>query len=628
MHLYSGVTTEFVADATRNRIADKLRRAFFDYFRYEPSPSEVGAWQNSLRAMSDVVEVAALDDHGIVVELQLPLSSKRLDCMLTGHDSGDRPQAVVVELKQWSVVEPSSIEECVAVFIGGRVRDELHPSAQVGGYQRYLMDVHTTFSEGAVGMSSCAFAHNARFDPEAEFWDGSHQALLDRWPLFAGDQVDEFSNFLDGQLSAGDGQPVLEQVLKGRYRPHKRLLDHTARVIRREPTYVLLDEQQVAFNHILGRVRDREASSEQSAFLIRGGPGTGKSLIAVNLLAELSGDGYVTQHATGSKAFTENLRKVVGPRAKAQFNYFNSFSTAEPELLDAIICDEAHRIRISSNSRFMKKEARSELPQVEELMRSAKVSVFFIDDRQVVRPGEVGNSELIRSTARRLGIPVFEHELETQFRCGGSDAFVGWVNNTLEIDATPFVLWDPSEEFDFQIVDSLRELEAMIRGKAAEGFTARLTAGFCWPWSDPGEDGTLARDVRIGEWSMPWNARPDSGRLAAGIPKSNYWASDPAGIEQVGCVYTAQGFEYDYAGVIFGRDLVWRPRQGWIGQPEFSHDSVVKRGGKKDPAMFAELVKNTYRVLLTRGLQGCYVYFEDDQTRDFFLSRVEWPEIS
>lgn len=626
MHLYSGVTTDFVSDATNNRIASKLKTSFFNYFRYEPPQSEVTSWQNSLRAMSQTIDMASLDDHGIVVELQLPLSSKRLDCMLTGHDEGARPQAVVVELKQWTGVERSSIDDCVSVFMGSRVRDVLHPSAQVGGYQRYLMDVHTTFSEGTVGLSACGYAHNANRDEEGELWSDRHSELLDRWPLFAGDQSDDFADFLTAQLSGGDGRPILDEVLKGRYRPHKRLLQHTAAVIKREPAYVLLDEQQVTLNHILGRVRDRGASTDQSVFLIQGGPGTGKSVIAVNLLAELSGDGYSTQHATGSKAFTENLRKTVGPRAKAQFNYFNSFSAVEPQLLDAIICDEAHRIRTTSNSRFMKKEARSDLPQVEELMQAAKVSVFFIDDRQVVRPGEVGSSDLIRNAAKDLGIRVFEHELETQFRCGGSDAFVGWVNNTLEVETTPFVLWDPSEEFDFQILDTPEELEAMIRGKAEEGFSARLSAGFCWPWSNPNADGTLVRDVQIGDWSMPWNAKQDSGHLATGIPKSNYWASDPAGMEQVGCVYTAQGFEYDYAGVIFGRDLVWRPRKGWSGQAEHSHDSVVKRGAKTDPATFTELVKNTYRVLLTRGLQGCYVYFEDDQTRDFFLSRVEWPE--
>jgi hypothetical protein len=202
---------------------------------------------------------------------------------------------------------------------------------------------------------------------------------------------------------------------------------------------------------------------------------------------------------------------------------------------------------------------------------------------------------------------------------------VGWVENTLELARTPFTLWDPSEEFDFDVTDSPEELEALIRSKQAEGHSARLTAGFCWRWSDPRSDGTLESDVQLEGWAMPWNAKPDSGKLAKGIPKSNYWATDPTGVDQVGCVYTAQGFEFDYAGVIFGRDLVYRPRKGWVGQPEFSHDSIVRRAAK-NPDEFTALLKNTYRVLLTRGLRGCHVYFEDEQTRDFVLSRVEWPE--
>lgn len=626
MHLYSGATTDFIGDATHNRIAEKLKTSFWDHFRYEPGDSEVNSWRNSLRAMANAIELASLDDHGIVVELQLPLSSKRLDCMITGHDTDERAQAVIVELKQWDKITQSDIPECVCVFMAGRVRDVLHPSSQVGGYEQYLRDTHTTFSDGSVGLKACGFAHNMTYDEEGVIFSRPFHPLLDRYPLYTGDRMDDLATFLTDQLSEGDGLSVLQEVLKGRYRPHKRLLEHTAKVIKREPAYTLLDEQKVAVNHIVHEVSKRQARTDRSVFLVRGGPGTGKSVVAVNVLAELSAAGLVAEHATGSKAFTENLRKTVGQRASAQFKYFNTFAGADPTLLDAVVCDEAHRIRESSNNRYMKKENRSDIPQVEELMQVARVSIFFIDDHQVVRPGEVGSSDLIRDTAKRLGITVFEHELETQFRCGGSEAFVGWVENTLEVEPTPYVLWDFQEEFKFDIVDSPQELEMMIRNKAAEGYSARLTAGFCWPWSAPRPDGTLESDVVIGDWSMPWNAKADAGRLAAGIPKSNFWASDPAGVDQVGCVYTAQGFEYDFAGVIIGRDLVWRPRQGWVGQPEFSHDSIVKRGGKKDVAAFTELVKNTYRVLLTRALQGCSVYFEDDQTRDFFISRVEWPE--
>ena len=624
MHLYSGSTEDFIADAVRARIAQKLDDAFFEYFRYHPGPSEVRSWQNSLRAMADAVSLADLNDHGIIVELQLPLSSKRIDCMLTGRDDGDRPQAVIVELKQWETAGPSSIEDCVTVFLGSRERDVLHPSRQVGNYERYMKDVHTTFSEGRMGLAACGYLHNMR-DMDSPLFDSAFRTLLAQYPLFIGEDVDDLASFLTGRLMGGDGVALLEEVLKGRYRPHKRLLSHVSKMIANEPSYVLLDEQQVVMNHITSRVRDRQASTDQSVFLIRGGPGTGKSVIAVNLLGALAGDGFVVEHATGSKAFTENLRKTVGTRASALFGYFNSFASAEEQSIDVLVCDEAHRIRESSNNRFMKKEDRSDLPQVEELLKVAKTAVFFIDDLQVVRPGEVGSAQLIRDAAARAGIPVFEHELEAQFRCGGSEAFVGWVENTLELARTPFTLWDPSEEFDFDVVDSPMELEALIRAKQQQGFSARLTAGFCWRWSAPRPDGTLESDVKIDGWTMPWNAKQDAGKLAKGIPKSNYWATDPAGIDQVGCVYTAQGFEFDYAGVIFGRDLVWRPRKGWVGQPEFSQDSIVRRAAK-DPVEFTALLKNTYRVLLTRGLRGCHVYFEDDQTRDFVLSRVDWPE--
>ncbi|MFM8304826.1 MAG: DUF2075 domain-containing protein [Actinomycetota bacterium] len=622
MHLYSGSTLDFLEDSTHNRIAEKVSEGFERYFRYQPGQSEVQSWRNSLRAMADVVRMGDLTDNGIIVELQLPLSSRRLDCMVTGTDDAGSPEAVIVELKQWEQAGPSWVDDCVSTFVGGGTRDVLHPSAQVGNYERYLLDVHSAFSEGAVALKSCAFLHNMRAAGAEHLADPKFAALVQRSPVFTGEQVDDLVGFLDGNLGRGGGHEVLETVLRGGYRPHKRLLDHVARMIGNDPMFVLLDDQQVAFNAVLSKVRTRQLAAEPSVILVKGGPGTGKSVLAVNLVAELARQGLVVHHATGSKAFTEALRKRVGNRASALFKYFNSFGNAEPEAFDVLICDESHRIRETSNNRFTKAANRSDRSQIAELVSSAKVSVFFIDDLQVVRPGEIGSSTIIQETATEQGARLHEFELETQFRCGGSDSYVRWVANTLEIDRTPDVMWNTAEEFDFQVVDAVEELDAMIRSKGAEGFTARLAAGFCWKWSDANADGTLVNDVKVGGWSMPWNAKPESRRLAPGIPKASYWATDPGGIDQVGCVYTAQGFEYDYAGVIFGRDLVYRSRDGWVGQPEFSHDSVVKRAARRDPAEFTKLVKHTYRVLLTRCLLGCYVFFDDYATLDFLPSRM------
>lgn len=622
MQLYSGLATEFIDQTQRNQIAHRLSDRFFETFRYRPAASEVHSWQNSLTRMANLLQVGNFTDQGVIVEYQLPLTSRRLDVMVTGHGSGGIPGAAIVELKQWEKVEASPIDECVATFVGGRIRDVLHPSIQADGYRQYLVDTHTAFADGQLVLRSCGYLHNLRAVNAEEIYTNEFADVMRRCPSFTADgsDADGVIEFLDAAIGEGGGAETLRAILEGGYRPQRRLLEHTAQIIRNEPTFTLLDEQRIAFNDALHQVRAAQLTGEQTVIIIKGGPGTGKSLIALNLLAELSSENYVAMHATGSKAFTENLRKIVGRRAAAQFGYFNSFVTAEKRSVDLLVCDEAHRIRESSNNRFSR---RSDQEQIDELLDVAKVGVFLIDDMQVVRPGELGSSELIRSAAERRGIRILEHELEAQFRCNGSDAYIQWVDNTLGLRRTPQVLWERMDPFDFDVVDSADELDAIIRSKVDEGSSARLAAGYCWRWSDPTDDGQLVSDVKVGQWSRPWNAKPDTGRLAAGIPKSNFWASDPNGLNQVGCIYTAQGFEFDYAGVIWGSDLVYRSGVGWQGQPEHSFDTMVKRSATRTPADFLRLVKHTYRVLLTRGLKGCYVTFTDRETRDFVLSRTE-----
>jgi uncharacterized protein len=621
--LYWGTTSVFVEHAKQNQIAERLRAAFFDFYGWNPPESEVRSWRNSLRSLSNAIELGGLLDHGLLLEFQLPLTSKRLDAMITGHDRDGRPGAVIVELKQWSDdVLPSRVEDMVTVRYGRGRKETLHPSAQVGQYRQYLADAHETFHDGNVRLRACAYLHDFIYDGASELLAPRHANVLGVYPLFAGDRVDELVQFLDDHLGDGRGLGVLRSVREGKYRPHKKLLDHTAAMIKGEPSYVLLDEQQVVFKTILAKVAEARDLDAKAVFVIRGGPGTGKSVIALNLVAELAGNGYAVHHATGSAAFTNTVRKRVGNRASGMFKFFNSYLNAECDTLDVLVCDEAHRIRRFSWDRFRKKDAVDpDRPQIDELLSVARVGVFFIDDLQAVKRDEIGNSDDIERLAEQHGAEVHEYELEAQFRCGGSDGFVRWIESTLGIRRTANQLWGGDDNFDFDIVDSPEELDALIRQRASEGHSARIVAGYCWPWSDPRDDGTLEPDVRVGGWQRPWNARPNATGLAEGIPKSYFWASERGGIDQVGCIYTAQGFEFDYAGVIFGSDLVYRPREGWLGRKEFSHDRTLKRGTSDED--FTRLVKNTYRVLLSRGLKGCYVYFTDEKTRDFFESRMD-----
>ena len=624
MRLYSGSTQQFITDTIQNQIADKLKRAFFEYYRFNPSPGEISSWRNSLRAVSQVFQYSGLMEHGVLLEYQLPLSSRRLDCMITGRDNDCRDNAVIIELKQWEHCEEAEGKNEVITFLGGAKREVLHPSAQVGQYAMYLQDTHTSFYEKPiVFLNACSFLHNYSFEKDDVLLDNKFREAIIKYPLFSADNVDQLSSYINEKLQSGNGLDVLARVEKSKYRPSKKLMEHVGEVIKGKQEYVLLDEQLVAYDKVFACAREGFHYSKKVAIIIRGGPGTGKSVIAINLMSDLLLQGYNAQYATGSRAFTETLRKVIGTRGAVQFKYFNSYTKAELSGVDVLICDEAHRIRKTSQSRFTPREARSDFPQVKELLNAAKVSVFFIDDDQVVRPNEIGSVEYIRANAESAGCNLHEYELEVQFRCSGSEAFVGWVNNTLGIRRTANVLWNKEEEFDFRIFHSPEALEQSIRKKALDGFSARMTAGFCWEWSKkPNPDGTLRKDVVIGNYTRPWNARPEATRLASGIPKATLWAHDPNGIDQVGCVYTAQGFEFDYVGVIFGNDLIYNfDEQTWKGIKANSKDPVVR--GSKD--RFGDLVKNTYRVLLSRGLKGCYVYFMDKDTERFIKSRVEKP---
>ena len=619
MLLYQGTSDEFVSETTKNAIVDKLEGSFKRQMGYNPSEPERRSWQNSLRAMALVVASSGLKKHGVGIEYQLPGSSKRLDFMITGLSVDKKKEAVIIELKQWEKTEPGDGDK-VVTFVGQRERDVLHPSVQVGNYRQYLSDQLVALHEGetSIRLSACSYLHNYSLEKDDPLLEEKFKAVVQKNPVFSKDDVDKLVAYLNNFVPQSDNGEVLDEIVKSKAKPSKKLLEEIHRVVKDDSRYVLLDEQIVAYNRIVAEVKRSAKTGEKAAVIIRGGPGTGKSVIALNVMGELSKLGHNTHYVTGSKAFTETIRKILGTRGAQQVKFFNSYMAAEAGAIDVMVCDEAHRIRKTSNNMYTKKDKRSNKTQLEELFDASKVAVFFIDDRQVVRPDEIGSSVLIKEFAQSRGIRLYECDLTAQFRCNGSDAFINWVNHTLQIDVTANPFWEASNPYEFKVFNSPIELENAIHAKVKEGATARMSAGFCWKWSDPDSTGNLLDDVVVGDWRRPWDAKPGAGRLAKGIPSAALWAYDPNGIGQVGCVYTAQGFEFDYIGVIIGKDLIYRSDKGWVGVKEESYDTMVKRSKDK----FVDLVKNTYRVLLTRGMKGCYVYFMDEETRKFFESRI------
>lgn len=601
--------------ALSKTLVEKLSAQMLFQMGNSPSPAERRSWENSLVEISELFIQCGLGDVNLLVEYQLPYSSKRIDVIALGSSpKNETPTVIAIELKQWS--NASLIEgalDSLKIDSYGNT-PILHPAVQVSRYCEYLSDFNRYVSHENTNLFGIAYLHN---------WMDTNNLALDliqptsHGMLFTGNQKNKLKEFLTARISPKFSDQVTDDFLNSKIAPTKQLMQLAAEEVKNREQFRLLDEQQIAYSMVMKALRDAETSNTKTAVIITGGPGTGKSVIALSLLGELSRRGKTTLHATGSKAFRNSLRKIAGarsPQVQKLFSYFNSFMSAERNSLDVIICDEAHRIRETSANRYTKADLRTGMPQLHELLNVARVPVFLLDSNQVVRKGETGTPNYIEEEARELGLKVIRVDLDGQFRCGGSRLYETWLNGFLNLDHSEKVTWTKDPNFMVLVAGSPEKIESKLRQFESEGYKSRITAGYCWTWNDPNEDGSLPNDVKIGNWSKPWNVKGDRG--VGGYLSGELWAIDPKGFDQIGCVYTAQGFEYDWNAVIFGPDLVWR-----------SGTWVADRSGSKDPAMrgiapdhFEKLVKNTYKVLLTRGLVGTLIYSVDEETQQYFES--------
>jgi len=631
MDLWRGSLPRFVELAGSGRIAADMGSAFYGRHGSFPGVSETRSWENSLKALAQVLRDERLggsavavrarglasgptagaslaadgfDGVGLSTEYHLPLDNRRVDVLFFGRDQTSRPRAVALELKQWSTC---GIEDEFATNLLVDGSERLHPSRQALEYASWFTDYHSAFTAGDVVASSAAWCHNMTPAASAPMHASIFADLLDRSPLFVHGEESRLVAHLVEKVGNGGGMEVLARVAGGHFRPSAQVVETLKATLRSEREWHLLDEQRTAYDAILSEVRRQRARKGRSVVLVRGGPGTGKTVIAIQLLADTLRLGLVAAHTTGGKAFTTVLRsKFKG--ADKLFRWNMNFAHAPTGGMDLLLVDEAHRVRENANTRFTPKAKRSEKTQLEDLIDAAKVTVFFLDENQYVRPDEIGTTAAVEDTTRKLGVPLKTFDLAAQFRCGGCQDYVDWVDWLLGFSGTK-----PQgfrKRYDFDLASAPDELDHLMRDAVKKGRRARLLAGFCWPWSDPAPDGTLTHDVRIGTWSRPWNAkasekksyRPDNHPYTL-------WATTDAGLAEVGCIYSAQGFEFDRVGVVWGKDLVWRSGE-WVAVKAESHDKAIKSGSH-----MLRLVRNAYRVLLTRGIEGTRLLCLDEETR-------------
>jgi hypothetical protein len=560
--------------------------------------------------MADVTRRSTQEDVGVSVEYHLPLSDLRIDILLFGQDAHHRSNALVVELKQWSDAHLED-EFSENVIVAGH--EHPHPSQQALDYAEYLRDYHTAFHDDGIVSHAAAFCHNLEKEQSSSLVDRRFASLLREAPLFGSEDVALLADHIEHHVGCGRGVDLLERVAAGRFKPSRRIVETLDEVMRHDARWHLLNEQRIAYNRIFAELKKAQRRRSRSVIVVRGGPGTGKSVVAVQLLADSARLGFSVAHSTGSKAFTLVLQsKFKG--ARRMFTRNSAFKEVLPLSLDLLLVDEAHRVRKTSDTFRTPKRKRSTKPQVDELLSASKVTVFLLDENQFVRPDEIGRTALFEEAARRHRLPVMSYDLSAQFRCGGCTEYVSFVDWLLGFEFDRPQRWGNAYRFD--IAHAPADLDALMNEADKAGERARLVAGFCWRWSDPRPDGTLIDDVVIDEdgsqlWTRPWNRKEGKGKSYT--PRTHpytLWAETDEGKGQMGCIYSSQGFEFDRVGVVWGNDLVWR-RDHWEAQPRESFDRPVKARS----ANTLVLLKNAYRVLLTRGIRHTRLLCLDAETR-------------
>lgn len=618
MIVYQASKSQFLDHALRDDIEDIVSRQFRSVMGHGAGPSEVHAWKHSLLEMAKVLQDEEIPaGAGVAIEYQLPQSSKRIDFVITGEDAAARTKVVIVELKQWSESRRSEKDAIVWARRGGRggETEGPHPSYQAWSYAAYLEDFNGAVQEGAMALKPCAYLHNHPRDGEIDHSHYSEHLL--RAPLFLARERAKLQAFIREHVRYGDRRGALYAIENGRIRPSKMLIDSVKGLLQGRPEFVLIDDQKVAYETILHA--DAQAARRKQVVIVQGGPGTGKSVIAINLLATLLGRQrnarYVSKNAAPRAVYEARLAGTfTRTRISNLFSGSGAFVGHAPDTYDTLIVDEAHRL--NEKSGLYRNLGDN---QIRELIRSARCAIFFVDDDQRVTVHDIGQTGELRTRAQEFNAEVTELELSSQFRCNGADGYLAWLDDTLDIRPTANTTLDTAE-FDFRVLDSPAELHDLIELKNRGNNRSRVVAGYCWKW--PSKRDPQAWDIELPAFGYRrrWNLDKDG----------SLWIITPDSVEQVGCIHTCQGLELDVVGVIIGPDLVFR--DGSIvtdATKRASSDQSVKglkRMLKEDPRAASKLadtiIKNTYRTLMTRGMKGCYVYCTDAPLAAYLRTRL------
>ena len=553
------------------------------------------------------------ENSGVAIEYNTPQTSKRVDFIMSGYGEKQDPNVVIIELKQWDKVEVVEGQDAlVETYTGGAVRKVVHPSYQAWSYAAMIYDYNQNVQMGNIVLHPCAYMHNYRKSNPEKLEQNQYKEYVEDAPIFARGEVSKLREFIKQSVKVGDDKQLLYDIDNGKIKPSKSLQNSIKSMIEGNQEFIMLDEQKVVYEEIIKTALKCMSDQKKRTVIVKGGPGTGKTVVAINLLAKLTNEGLFAQYTSKNSA-PRNVyeKKLTGHKKSSIKNMFKgagSYIEAEPNIVDTIICDEGHRL--TAKTQLGPKIAGEN--QIKEIINASLCSVFFIDESQRVTLSDIGTVSEIVKWADELDSEVQEMELVSQFRCDGSDGYLAWLDDVLEIRETAnFDLKDI--DYDIRIMDSPNEVRDLIIECNKTRNQSRILAGYCWAWLKEGQNNSDVHDIKIGDFEMSWN-----------LGNTSTFAIDENSVNEVGCIHTSQGLEFDYAGVIIGDDM--RYENGHI-VTDFTKRAKtdqslkgIKKLYKENPEFALkeadEIIKNTYRTLMTRGMKGCYVYCTDKNLAD------------
>lgn len=628
MLVYEGIKSSFIDDVDLGIIADKIRNKYIEVVKKRPSAPEFNSWKNSMQYMRGVLSDNEIPSNtGIAIEYNIPPTGCRIDFMVSGYNK-EISNVVIVELKQWDkateVGEMDGIYK-VNTYTGGGMRDVNHPSYQAMTYANLIKDYNESVQINNINVVPCAYLHNYYFEDDDTLLSNNYKEYTDKAPLFGHNDVVKLRKFIKKYIEIGDDGNILYEIDHGRIRPSKMLQDSLSKMLKGNKEFYMIDNQKIVYEYAVKNAIDTVSRNEKNVMIVRGGPGTGKSVLAINLLVELNNRNmtcfYVTKNAAPRSVYSSKLR---GEYTQTYINHLfqgsGNFIDEERNKLDCLVVDEAHRLNAKSGMFQNKGEN-----QIKEIINAAKFSIFFIDENQKVTLKDIGSEDLIKKFANELNAGIYTFDLDSQFRCNGSDGYLAWIDRTLEIKDTANFDID-GFDYDFRVFDDPNELRSLIEEKNKINNKSRIVAGYCWEWPT----GKTRKDTNFHEIKIPEKNFEISWNLDSGED----FAIGTSSVNEAGCIHTVQGLEFDYVGVIIGNDM--RYENGHIivdyNKRAKSDNSlkgiskIAKEQGVDVANQIADkIIKNTYRTLMTRGMKGCYVYCVDEELNDYIkiMSRSE-----